>query len=128
MRLKRLELFGFKSFGKKAVLEFTSQITSVVGPNGSGKSNVTEGIRFVLGEQSMRSMRGKRGEDMIWNGAESLPRANTASATIVFDNRHRMFTGLDYDEVVIARRVHRDGVSDYTVNGSSVRLKDVAEL
>ena len=92
MRLKRLEIFGYKSFGKKAILEFNSQITSVVGPNGSGKSNIAEAIRFVLGEQSMKSMRGKRGEDMIFNGSQSAGRANRANVTIVFDNTKREFS------------------------------------
>ena len=127
MRLKRLEVFGFKSFGKKAVLEFTSQITSVVGPNGSGKSNVAESIRFVLGEQSMKSMRGKRGEDLIFNGSQTASRANRANVTIVFDNSKREFA-LDFDEVAISREVYRDGTNQYFINGSQVRLKDVFEL
>ena len=127
MRLKRLEIFGFKSFGKKAVLEFSSQITSVVGPNGSGKSNVAEGIRFVLGEQSMKSMRGKRGEDLIFNGSQSTGRANRASVAIVFDNSKREFP-LDFEEVSVSREVYRDGSNQYFINGSQVRLKDVFEL
>lgn len=127
MRLKRLEIFGFKSFGKKAVLEFTSQITSVVGPNGSGKSNVAESIRFVLGEQSMKSMRGKRGEDLIFNGSQSTGRANRASVAIVFDNSKREFP-LDFDEVAVSREVYRDGSNQYFINGSQCRLKDVFEL
>ena len=127
MRLKRLEIFGYKSFGKKAILEFNSQITSVVGPNGSGKSNIAEAIRFVLGEQSMKSMRGKRGEDMIFNGSQSAGRANRANVTIVFDNTKREFS-LDFDEVAIGREVYRDGTNQYFINGSQVRLKDVFEL
>ncbi len=127
MRLKRLEIFGYKSFGKKAILEFNSQITSVVGPNGSGKSNIAESIRFVLGEQSMKSMRGKRGEDMIFNGSQSAGRANRANVTIVFDNTKREFS-LDFDEVAIGREVYRDGTNQYFINGSQVRLKDVFEL
>src|SRR3989344_1748184 len=127
MRLKRLEIVGFKSFGKKAVLEFNSQITSIVGPNGSGKSNVAEAVRFVLGEQSMKSMRTKRGEDLIFNGSQSTGRANRANVTIVFDNSHREFS-LDFDEVAIGREVYRDGTNEYFVNGSQVRLKDVLEL
>lgn len=127
MRLKRLENFGFKSFGKKAVLEFNSQITAIVGPNGSGKSNVAESIRFVLGEQSMKSMRGKRGEDLIFNGSQSTSRSNRASVTIVFDNSKREFA-LDYDEVAITREVYRDGTNQYFINGSQVRLKDIFEL
>ncbi len=127
MRLKRLELFGFKSFGKKAILDFSAQITSVVGPNGSGKSNIAESIRFVLGEQSMKSMRGKRGEDLIFNGSQSTSRANRANVTIVFDNTKREFA-LDFDEVAISREVYRDGSNQYFINGSQVRLKDVFEL
>lgn len=127
MRLKRLENFGFKSFGKKAVLEFNSQITAIVGPNGSGKSNVAESIRFVLGEQSMKSMRGKRGEDLIFNGSQSTSRSNRASVTIVFDNSKREFA-LDYDEVAITREVYRDGTNQYFINGSQVRLRDIFEL
>ena len=127
MRLKRLEIFGFKSFGKKVILEFSSQITSVVGPNGSGKSNVAEAIRFVLGEQSMKSMRGKRGEDLIFNGSQSAVRSSRANVTIVFDNKKREFP-LDFDEVAISREVYRDGSNQYLINGSQVRLKDVFEL
>ncbi|OGZ05318.1 MAG: hypothetical protein A3C93_04710 [Candidatus Lloydbacteria bacterium RIFCSPHIGHO2_02_FULL_54_17] len=127
MKLKRIEVAGFKSFGKKAVLEFNSQITAVVGPNGSGKSNVAEAIRFVLGEQSMKSMRGKRGEDLIFNGSHSAGRANRGSVTIAFDNSRREFS-LDFDEVSIAREVYRDGTNQYFINGSQVRLRDVFEL
>ena len=86
MRLKSIELSGFKSFAKKTSLEFATAITAIVGPNGSGKSNVAESFRFVLGEQSMKSMRGKRGEDLIWNGSGSSPRAGRAGVKLVFDN------------------------------------------
>lgn len=127
MRLKRLEIFGFKSFGKKVVLDFPSSITAIVGPNGSGKSNVAEAIRFVLGEQSMKSMRGKRGEDLIFNGSQQGGRANRANVTIVFDNEQREFP-IDFDEVAIAREVYRDGTNQYFLNGSQVRLKDILEL
>ncbi|MEK7139830.1 MAG: AAA family ATPase [Patescibacteria group bacterium] len=127
MRLKQLEITGFKSFARKAVFSFESPISSIVGPNGSGKSNVTEAIRFVLGEQSMKSLRGKRGEDLIWNGSGNTPRANFASVSISFDNHDRAF-GLDFDEVEIRRTVSRDGVNQYFLNGSQVRLRDVFEL
>lgn len=129
--LKSIEINGFKSFGKKAVLEFTSPISAIVGPNGSGKSNVAEGFRFVLGEQSIKSMRGKRGEDLIFNGSEggpqSMGRFNRASVKLVFDNRKKLLP-LDFDEVSIERIVHRDSVNEYLINGSQVRLKDVQEL
>ncbi len=127
MYLKSIELSGFKSFAKKSKLEFNSPISAIVGPNGSGKSNVAESFRFVLGEQSIKSMRGKRGEDLIWNGSPAEPRANRASVKVVFDNSKRTFN-FDFDEVTIERVVHRDGVNDYFLNGSSVRLKDILEL
>lgn len=126
-RLKSLEINGFKSFAKKAGLVFNAPITAIVGPNGSGKSNVAESFRFVLGEQSIKSMRGKKGEDLIFNGGKDNPRANRASVKVVFDNSNRMFN-VDFDEVSIERVVHRDGVNEYFINGTSVRLKDVAEL
>lgn len=129
--LKRLEVVGFKSFAKKTVLDFLSSTTAIVGPNGSGKSNVAEAFRFALGEQSMKSMRGKRTEDLIFNGSHSAPRVNRAAVAIVFDNRpkgtHRPFK-IDFDEVVIERAVLRDGTSEYSINGSKVRLRDIEEL
>ncbi len=126
--LKRLEIAGFKSFAKKTVLDFSSATTAIVGPNGSGKSNVAEAFRFALGEQSMKSMRGKRSEDLIWSGSNMSPRANRAGVTIVFDNRKRIFPKFEYDEVSIERAVFRDGSSEYAINGSKVRLRDVQEL
>jgi chromosome segregation protein len=132
MYLKSLELSGFKSFAKKATLNFTSPITGIVGPNGSGKSNTAEAFRFVLGEQSIKSLRGKRGEDMIWNGGGDGPsaagRSNRASVKLVFDNSRRMFTSIDFDEVTIERIVHRDNSNEYLLNGTQVRLKDIIEL
>jgi chromosome segregation ATPase len=127
MYLKELEINGFKSFGQKAGLSFSSSITSIVGPNGSGKSNVAEAFRFVLGEQSMKSMRGKRGEDLIFNGADSGSRSNRASVKVTFNNSTR-FLSLDVDEVIIERIVFRDGSNEYYINGSKVRLKDILEL
>ncbi len=127
MYLKHLTINGFKSFAKKSELEFSSPITAIVGPNGSGKSNVAESFRFVLGEQSVKSMRGKRGEDLIWGGSESVSRGNRASVQVVLDNSKRVF-GLDYDEIILERTVFRDGQNEYEINGSKVRLKDVQEL
>ena len=127
MLLKSVELVGFKSFGKKTILEFGSTIAAVVGPNGSGKSNIAEGFRFVLGEQSMKSMRGKRGEDLIWGGSSVLPRANRGAVKVVFDNTRRLLD-VDFTEVVIERVVHRDGENEYLLNGTQVRLKDVIRL
>lgn len=127
MYLKSIELSGFKSFAKKNAFEFDSPISAIVGPNGSGKSNVAEAFRFVLGEQSIKSMRGKRGEDLIWNGATSEPRSNRASVKVIFDNTNKIFD-IDFSEVIIERTVHRDGLNEYLINGSTVRLKDVLEL
>ncbi|PIT97004.1 hypothetical protein COT82_00030 [Candidatus Campbellbacteria bacterium CG10_big_fil_rev_8_21_14_0_10_35_52] len=127
MYLKSLELLGFKSFAKKSVFDFTSKISGIVGPNGSGKSNVAESFRFVLGEQSIKSLRGKRGEDLIFNGSKIIPRSNRASVKILFDNTKR-FLNIDFDEVVIERAVYRDGINQYFINNSQVRLRDIAEL
>ncbi len=127
MQLKSLEINGFKSFAKKGHLVFNSPITSIVGPNGSGKSNVAESFRFVLGEQSIKSMRGRKGEDLIFNGGKDTPRANRASVKLVFDNKSKLFK-MDFDEISLERVVHRDGVNEYFINGSQVRLKDVAEM
>jgi chromosome segregation protein len=127
MYLKSLEIAGFKSFAKKAALSFDTPITGIVGPNGSGKSNVAESFRFVLGEQSIKSMRGKRGEDLIWNGADGGGKSNRASVKATFDNSKRLFN-IDFDEVTLERVVHRDNANEYLINGSPARLKDITEL
>ena len=129
--MKSLELVGFKSFAKKSELSFGAPITAIVGPNGSGKSNVAEAFRFVLGEQSFKSMRGKRGEDLIWNGTAKLPRQNRAAVKLIFDNPTvdgQKLLNIDFDEAILERVVHRDGVNEYSVNGSQVRLRDILEL
>jgi chromosome segregation protein len=128
MILKRLELSGFKSFAQKTELDFNFPVTAIVGPNGSGKSNIAESFRFVLGEQSFKSMRGKRGEDMIFSGSPKVRRSNLAEICLVFNNSDRRFSGVDFDEVRIGRVVHRDGENNYYINGSKARLKDVIEL
>lgn len=136
MTLKSIELFGFKSFGKKSPLSFSTPITCVVGPNGSGKSNIVESIRFVLGEQSMKSLRGKGGVDLIFKGSKMMPSSNRAGVTITFDNSQKIFSftnsgigvSLDYDEVTIGREVFSDGANKYTINGTEVRLKDIIDL
>lgn len=131
MHLKELSINGFKSFARKSELEFTTPITAIVGPNGSGKSNVAEAFRFVLGEQSIKSMRGKKGEDLIFNGSQSISRANRASVAITLlnplKNGSRIFP-LDFDEITIERVVNRDGINEYSINDSKTRLKDVQEL
>ena len=125
--LKSLEISGFKSFAKKGSLEFKTPISAIVGPNGSGKSNIAEAFRFVLGEQSMKTLRGKRGEDLIFSGSREERAMNRAGVKVVFDNSSR-FLDIDYDEVIIERAVHRDGVNQYFINKSQVRLKDISEL
>jgi chromosome segregation protein len=135
--LKRLELVGFKSFARKTTLDFTHPVTSIVGPNGSGKSNVVESFRFVLGEQSMKSMRGKAGSDLIFKGSKHIPKQQRASVAITFDNSKKIFKlsgdnkddiNLDFDEITLSREVYADGGNKYKINGSEVRLKDVVEV
>jgi chromosome segregation protein len=137
MHLKRIDIVGFKSFAKKTTLTFEAPITTIVGPNGSGKSNVVEAIRFVLGEQSMKSLRGKGGSDLIFKGSKTLPKQNRAYVAMVFDNTKRIFSYtnenlrsslLEYDEVTISREVFQDGSNVYAINGTQVRLKDITEL
>lgn len=135
MQLEKLEIAGFKSFAKTTVLAFPSQVTAVVGPNGSGKSNIVESLRWVLGEQSMKTLRGKRGEDLIWNGsaplatggAPEVPRMGKASVTLYFDNADGAIP-LDFEKVSVGRKIFRDGLNEYYLNGSQVRLRDVIEL
>lgn len=130
--LKSLELSGFKSFAKKTELHFKSKVTAIVGPNGSGKSNVAEAFRFALGEQSMKSLRGKRGEDLIWNGSNEVARSNRAQVKLLLENSskgdHRHVLNFDFDEISIERVVNRDGGNEYYLNGSQVRLKDIFEI
>ncbi len=137
MTLKRLEMHGFKSFAKKAVFDFSAPVTAIVGPNGSGKSNVVEAIRFVLGEQSTKSMRSKTGADLIFKGSKQIGKMSRASVSITFDNSGRIFSlpsledqkmSLDFDEITITREVFADGGNTYSLNGNEVRLKDIHEL
>jgi chromosome segregation protein len=136
MRLKSILLVGFKSFGKKSLVTFNSPVTAIVGPNGSGKSNIVEAIRFVLGEQSMKSLRGKGGVDLIFKGSRLAPSSSRALVSITFDNTDKVFTfsnsgtgvSLDYDEVTISREVFADGTNKYSINQTEVRLKDIVDL
>ena len=127
MYLKELEISGFKSFANKSSLKFDAPISAIVGPNGSGKSNIAEAFRFVLGEQSFKSMRGKRGEDLIFSGTNSSAKHSRASVKVTFDNSDKALA-VDFEEVTIERSVFRDGTNEYKINGSNVRLKDIAEL
>ncbi len=130
MYLKRLEIQGFKSFANKTVLDFLPptdgrfSITGVVGPNGSGKSNVTDAIRWVMGETSLKAIRGKKSEDVIFNGSEAKGQLSAAEVTMVLDNTDGK-VDLDYSEIVITRRVFRNGEGEYLINNSPVRLLDI---
>ena len=127
LRLKSLELQGYKTFASKTTFEFASGITAVVGPNGSGKSNIADALRWVLGEQSYTLLRGKKTEDMIFNGSEHRSRASMASAHILFDNTNGWLP-VDFTEVAMTRRAYRDGHNDYLLNEQQVRLRDLNEL
>ena len=127
LRLKSLELQGYKTFASKTTFEFASGITAIVGPNGSGKSNIADALRWVLGEQSYTLLRGKKTEDMIFNGSEHRARASMASAHIVFDNTTNWLP-VDFTEVGMTRRAYRDGHNDYLLNDQQVRLRDLNEL
>jgi chromosome segregation protein len=126
MYLKRLELQGFKSFAHKTVLEFEPGMTAVVGPNGSGKSNVADSIRWVMGEQSLKLLRGKKSEDVIFAGSDKKSKLSVAEVALTFDNKDRKIP-VEYSEVEIRRRVYRNGESEYLMNGSRVRLLDVVD-
>ncbi|MCH2211970.1 MAG: AAA family ATPase [Fuerstiella sp.] len=125
--LRSLELFGFKSFADKTVFEFSTGITGVVGPNGSGKSNVVDSIKWILGDQSPRSLRGQEMTDVIFNGSSGRGPAQFAEATLVFDNRSG-YLPVDMDEVTIGRRLWQSGDSEYLINRNAARLKDIRDL
>jgi chromosome segregation protein len=127
LRLKSLELHGYKTFAAKSNFEFAEGITAIVGPNGSGKSNIADALRWVLGEQSYSILRAKKTEDMIFAGSEQRPRAGMASATVIFDNSNGWLP-VDFSEVGLSRRAYRDGRNEYLLNGQHVRLRDINEL
>ena len=127
MYLKELRTYGFKSFADKTVIEFGKNINGVVGPNGSGKSNIVDAVRWVLGEQSMKSLRGDTSSDVIFSGSESRKALNSASVALVFDNTDKKLP-IDFDEVSIKRVAFRTGENEYYINNERVRLKDIIEL
>ncbi|MFD1336080.1 chromosome segregation protein SMC [Oceanobacillus iheyensis] len=127
MYLKRLESKGFKSFAERIGVDFVSGVTAVVGPNGSGKSNITDAIRWVLGEQSAKSLRGSKMEDIIFQGSETRKALNVAEVTLVLDNQDQRVP-LDYEEVSVTRRVYRSGESEFYINKQPCRLKDIIDL
>ena len=127
MFLKRLEIAGFKSFAEKIHIDFVPGVTAIVGPNGSGKSNIIDAIRWVLGEQSAKSLRGSKMEDVIFAGSDSRRAVNFAEVTLILDNTQNLFP-LDYTEISVSRRVFRSGDSAYLLNGQTCRLKDITTL
>ena len=127
MYLKRLEMQGFKSFADKTVLEFMPGITSVIGPNGSGKSNIVDAIRWILGEQSMKSLRGAKSQDVIFAGTQNRKSLGFAESSLVFDNSDGKLP-IEYSEVTVTRKLFRSGETGYFINKVPCRLKDVLEL
>ena len=127
MYLKRLEIQGFKSFADKVEFEFPSGITAIVGPNGSGKSNVVDSIRWVLGEQSVKNLRGSKMEDVIFAGSDDRRPLGMAQVSLTLDNSARIFD-LDFEEVTVSRRLYRSGESEYLINKAPSRLRDIQEL
>jgi chromosome segregation protein len=127
MFLKRLDIIGFKSFAERIEVDFVPGVTAVVGPNGSGKSNITDAIRWVLGEQSAKSLRGSKMEDIIFAGSDSRKALNFAEVTLTLDNTDQGL-GIDFNEVSVTRRVSRSGDSDFFINKQSCRLKDIIDL
>ncbi len=127
MYLKSIEVHGFKSFANKIVFEFHNGITGIVGPNGSGKSNVADAVRWVLGEQKVKQLRSASMQDVIFAGTENRKPVSFAYVAITLDNSDHQLP-LDYNEVTVARRVYRSGESEYLINGTQCRLKDVNEL
>ena len=127
MRLKRMDLHGFKSFPDKVSIVFDEGITAIVGPNGSGKSNIADAIRWVLGEQSARQLRGSKMEDVIFAGTQKRRRVSFCEVALIFENEDHGLN-IDFSEVSVSRRMYRDGKSEYYLNGILCRLKDVVDL
>ena len=127
MFLKSLQLLGFKTFARQTEIQFDGGVTAIVGPNGSGKTNIVDSVKWVLGSGQARDLRGKKMEEVIYAGGERRPKASFAEVTMVFDNSAGRLP-VDYHEVAIKRRVERDGESDYFLNGTRVRRRDLIHL
>ncbi len=127
LQLVRIEMTGFKSFADKTIIEFDKGVTAIVGPNGSGKSNLSEAVRWVLGEQSARNLRGKKMNDIVFSGSQSRKPINIAEVTLVLNNEDRTLP-IDFTEVSLTRRINRNGDSDCFINKKPCRLKDITDL
>ena len=127
MNLKRIEMVGFKSFADFQKIDFEDGITAIVGPNGCGKSNVSDAIRWVLGEQSSKNLRGSSMQDVIFKGTEKRKGLSFAEVSLHFDNTNKIFNS-DYNEIVITRKLYRNGDSEYLLNKAPARLKDIVNL
>ena len=127
MQLKKIILKGFKSFPEKTTLEFNQGVTAIVGPNGSGKSNIIEAIRWVMGEQSAKTLRGDRMNDVIFSGTNKRKPLNIAEVELILDNSDN-YLGIDYEEVSVLRRISRTGDSTYMINQQECRLRDIVDL
>jgi chromosome segregation protein len=125
--LKELEIYGFKSFGKKIKLSFNSGVTAIVGPNGCGKSNITDAVRWVLGEQNIRSLRGKQLTDIIFSGNHKEKPLNIAEVSLTVNNSEKVLP-VDWEEINVKRRIYRSGETENFINGISCKLKDIQEL
>ena len=127
MRLQSIELYGFKSFAKPTKLDFDRNITLIVGPNGSGKSNISDAVWWALGEQSAKNLRGNEMQDIIFSGSSVMKPLNYARVTMHFDNEDGALPSI-YNEIAITRKLYRNGDSEYLINKTRVRLKDIREL
>ena len=128
MNFKKIELIGFKSFADRQEIQFDNGVTCIVGPNGCGKSNVSDAIRWVLGEQSAKTLRGSSMQDVIFNGTQNRKSLSYCEVSLTFDNTNRIFKALDFDEVVFTRKLFRSGESEYFINRNQARLRDIVNF